>query len=110
MPKDETYGISIKQWLTSHGTLNIVKHRLLETGYTGSFPTGLFAGSTNAGYGGMAMIVNIPSLMSRPLQTTQLLTDRQAPGVDGWVDEYLTETSLEFTNPQLSGVIIDVTG
>ncbi len=109
VPKDETYGIAIKTLLTSHGTFNIIKHRLLETGYTGSFPSGQFSTAT-IGYGGFAITVNLPSLKYRPLQTTEFLPNRQGNGVDGFVDEYLTEATLEFSNPLLSGTLLDVSG
>jgi uncharacterized protein DUF5309 len=96
---DETYGISVKQWKTSHGTFNVVKHRLLEFGPGGT-----------QGYGGHALALHIPALSYKPLQTTQLLVNRQNPGVDGWKDEYLTECGLQFANPLLHGELTGLTG
>lgn len=96
---DKTYGIAIKQWLTSHGTLNIVKHRLLEGGAIAGL-----------GYGGYGIALEMSKLKYRPLQTTVLKKDRQGNGVDGYVDEYLTEAGLEFSNPDLAGVMTGVTG
>ena len=117
-PKEDTYGLAIKQWVTSHGTLNIVKHRLLETGFNSNIAVTSSTGGTGTtttttattGYGGFAIAVNIPSLTYRPLQTTQLLVDRQGPGVDGYIDEYLTECGLQMELPALHGWIHSTTG
>jgi len=98
VPKDDTYGIAVKEWLTSHGRLLIVKHRLLETG----------AGAS--GYGGYGLAADMRQLKYRYGRNTQLLTDRQAPGDDKWVDEYLTECGLEFRLPAAHGVLSGVTG
>lgn len=99
VPSDKTYGIAVKQWLTSHGTLNIVKHRLLENGV-----------GTGNGYGGWALCVDPKNLKFRPLRNsdTKLLMNRQQPGVDGWVDEYLAEVGLEFHVPVTSGILKNV--
>lgn len=98
VPTDKTYGITVRQWLTSHGTLNVVKHRLMADGSGGD------------GYGDSAFIVDPSKLKLRPLTggTTSLKVDRQGPGVDGWVDEYLTEVGLEFANAEVHGSLIDV--
>jgi hypothetical protein len=98
VPKDETYGIAVKEWLTSHGRLLIVKHRLLETGAGGQ------------GYGGYGLAADMRQLRYRYGRNTQLLTDRQAPGDDKWTDEYLTECGLEFKLPAVHGVLTGVTG
>jgi hypothetical protein len=46
----------------------------------------------------------------RTLQETQFLPDRQGNGVDGFIDEYLTECGLELANPDLHGRLTGVTG
>jgi hypothetical protein len=94
-----TYGISVKQWLTSHGTLNIVKHRLLAKPLTQDM---------TAGYTSVAYAVDPKMLTNRPMQSTQLKMDRQVPGVDGWVDEYLTEQGLQITNPEVHGILKNI--
>jgi hypothetical protein len=100
VPKDETYGIAVKEWVTSHGTLMIVKHRLLVNGAGGQ------------GYGGYGLACEPSQMAYRYLANsdTQLLIDRQAPGDDKWTDEYLTECALEFKLPGLHGVLSGVTG
>lgn len=94
VPSDTTYGIAVKQFLTSHGTLNIVKHRLL-------------AGSL---YDVGAFAVDPKMLSMRTLAggSTKLLMNRQGPGVDGWIDEYLSEVGLQLTNPEVHGTITGV--
>lgn len=99
VPKDNVYGMTVKQWATSHGDLMIVKHRLLKTGAGGS------------GYGGYALAVEPKALRFRYLRgrNTKLLIDRQNRGDDKWTDEYFTEAGLEFRNPKLHGVLKSVT-
>lgn len=94
-----TYGISVKQWLTSHGTLNIIKHRLLAKPLTQDM---------TAGYTSVAYAVDPKMLTNRPMQTTVLKMDRQGPGVDGYIDEYLTEQGLQLTNPEVHGILKNV--
>lgn len=99
VPSDKTYGIAVRQWMTSHGTLNIVKHRLLAFGASGS-----------QGYGDWALAVDPKMLKMRTLDggSTKLLVNRQGNGVDGWVDEYLTETGLQFSNAEVHGILKNV--
>jgi len=40
--------------------------------------------------------------------STKLLVDRQAPGRDGWIDEYLTESGPQIKNSEVHGVIKNV--
>lgn len=100
VPRDRTYGIAVKEWVTSHGTLLIIKHRLLVTGVGGQ------------GYGGMAIALDMPQLAYRYLANsdTKLLPDRQGNGADKWTDEYLSEIGLEFKLPPVHGVLKNVTG
>lgn len=88
-----TYGISVKQWLTSHGTLNIMKHRILAD----------LGNDLNRG----GLIVDAKKLGIRTLagRATKLKKDRQGPGVDGWIDEYLTEIGFQVKNPEVHGLI-----
>ena len=90
-----TYGIAVRQWRTSHGNLNIVKHRLL---------------ATLPDYLDGAIAVDLKKLSMRPLagRSTKLLKNRQDNGVDGWVDEYITEVGLEIANPEVHGTLKNV--
>jgi hypothetical protein len=98
VPSDKTLGLTVRQFLTSHGTFNIIKHRLLEFGLGGD------------GYGDYAFVVDPKMLKMRTLSggSTKLLIDRQQPGADGWIDEYLTETGLQLTNPEVHGILKNV--
>lgn len=88
-----TYGIAVRQWLTSHGTLNIMKHRILAD----------LGNDLNRG----GLIVDAKKLGLRTLagRATKLKKDRQGPGVDGWVDEYLTEIGFKVANPEVHGLV-----
>jgi len=96
IPSDQTYGIAVNQWLTSHGTLNIVKHRLLSV----------------APYTGYALAVDTQKIAYCKLRErdTMLREDVGTPGDDGWTDEYLTECGFEINNQTAHGVLTGVTG
>ena len=95
---ESTYGIGVKQWNTGHGTLNIVKDRLLESGVTD-------------GYQGEALALDLKKIRFRYMRNrnTKLREDIQAPDVDGVLDEYLTEAGWEVANPLLHGRLKGVT-
>lgn len=98
VPTTETYGIAVKQYLTSHGTLNIVKHRLLVNG-EGGF-----------GYGNTAIAVDISKLTRAPLQgrDTKLQPDIGANDLDGFKDQYLSEVGWKIKNPKVHGILSNV--
>ena len=100
VPSDKTYGIAVRQWVTSHGTLNIVKHRLLENG------------SAGFGYAGYALAIDPGKLMYRFLRdrNTKLRMDIQDNDLDGYKDEYLTEVGWQVENPAVHGILSGVTG
>ncbi len=77
----KTYGLRIVTYDSPHGTLHIIKHPLL-------------AGVT---YGNYAVGLDMEALTLRNLSNrdTKLLTNRQNPGEDSQVDEYLTECGLQ---------------
>lgn len=101
VPRDQTLGMTVKQFVTSHGNLMITKHRLLEDGYT-----------TGDGYGGYMLAVDPSKIGYRFLRNrdTKLRTDIQAPDLDGWKDEYLTEMGWVVMNPQVHGIGKNITG
>lgn len=100
VPSDKTYGITVRQWLTSHGTFNIVKHRLLENGLGGS------------GYGGHALLLDPKQWQYKTLgnRSTKLRVDVGVDGDDAWTDEYLTECGFQVGLPETQGVLKNVTG
>lgn len=82
LPKDKTYGLVIVQYVSAHGTLNLIKHELL----------------TGTKYGNYCVVLDMEALSYRYLSTrdTRLLTNRQAPGDDEVIEEYLSEVGLQF--------------
>ena len=84
-PKDKTYGIDVRQWLTPFGMVNIVLCNLF---------------AENATYGGYAYLIDLDGLAYRSLtdSDTKLKTNIQANDVDGEQDEYISEVGLELRN------------
>ena len=80
-----TYGIRVKNLITSYGDLKVIYDPLLADGY-------------HAGYG---FVLDTDNIRYAYLQgrDTKLYTDIQANDVDGVIDEYLTECSLEVKLP-----------
>lgn len=88
---EKTFGLSIVKYQSPHGTLNILKHDLL-------------AGDL---YGKAAIGLDMEALTYRFLSNrdTKLLTNRQAPGEDSNVNEYLTECGLQLEQPERHAVV-----
>jgi hypothetical protein len=88
---EKTFGLAIIKYLSPHGTLNIIKHDLL----TGDL------------YGKSAVGLDMEALTYRYLtnRDTKLLTNRQAPGEDSSVSEYLTECGLQLESPERHAVV-----
>jgi hypothetical protein len=95
-PKDKTYGLSVMQYLTPFGTVNIVLNNIFsET-------------TTYAGYG---YLLDLEGIKYRPLANsdTKLKTNIQANDADGEEDEYLTEAGLHFSLEKKSRLLYGVT-
>lgn len=86
-------GVVVKEYLSGHGRLLVVKHKLLENDY--------------AGYG---LGVDLKFVRQVIFRKAKLLTNRQGPGVDGRIDEYLAEIGFEMMQPKTCGYIYGVTG
>lgn len=101
-PKDKTYGIAISQYLSPHGTVNLVKELMLEN-----------AGgvSSTSYYGGYAAAVELEDCTYRYLQNrdVQFETDIQHPADDFYKDQYICEVGMEFHNEQKHGELTGVT-
>ena len=94
VPRADTYGVAITRIVTGHCELNVIKHKLLTNGSNGT------------GYGSHAFVLDLSKIKYCPLNNsdTKLLLDRQGNGVDGWIDEYLTEAGFQIENPELHSV------
>lgn len=101
-PKDKTYGIAITQYLSPHGTLNLVKDVVLE----------YVSISNTAYYGGYAYALELEDIVYRYLQNRdiQMETDIQHPGDDSYKDQYICEVGCEFHNEKKHAVLTGVTG
>ncbi|HWR54906.1 MAG TPA: DUF5309 family protein [Negativicutes bacterium] len=91
VPGAKTYGVAIKEYLSTHGKLYIVKHPLLE----------------GAVYGKYGIAVDMENIAYCPLDAsdTQLLTNRQNNDEDQEKDEYLTEAGIELRLPKTHAII-----
>lgn len=102
-PKDKTYGIAITQYLSPHGTVNLIKDVELE--YRGSI-------AYTSYYGGYAYALELEDIIYRYLQgrDVQMETDIQHPGDDSYKDQYICEVGLELHNEKKHAVLTGVTG
>lgn len=102
-PKDKTYGIAITQYLSPHGTVNLVKDVTLE--HAGVI-------SNTSYFGGYAYAIELEDVVYRYLQNRdiQMETDIQNPGDDLYKDQYICEVGMEFHNEKKHGRLWDVTG
>ena len=102
-PKDKTYGIAISQYLSPHGTVNLVKELMLEN-----------AGgvSSTSNFGGYAFAIELEDVVYRyhTNRDVTMETDIQNPGDDFYKDQYICEIGMEFHNEQKHGKLRGVTG
>jgi hypothetical protein len=97
---DKTFGLRVMQYISPHGTLNLVTHWLLE-------------GTT---LGGQLWILDTDVMKYRYLENkrgprdTSIRTNIQPPDVDGRKDEYLTECGLQFGLEKRHGYIFGING
>lgn len=92
---DTTYGIKISKWQTAFGEIDIVHNPLFVEDY--------------AGYG---FLLDMECFKTRYMEgrDTKLMTNIQAPDVDGVVDQYLSEVGLERKQAPRHSIIKGVTG
>ena len=102
-PKDKTYGIAIAQYLSPHGTLNLIKDYMLEN--AGSV-------SNTALYGGYAFALKLDEMVYRFLQNRDVTmeADIQHPGDDFVKDQYICEIGIELHSEEKHGILTGVTG
>lgn len=95
--RTKKYGIRIESWVTTFGELPfITSHHL-----AGSGGPNVTTGSTAwDGYGGTMFIADLSQLELMAMQPLVYLQNRQNPGVDGQVDEWLWEGTVSRANPE----------
>ncbi len=83
VPSDKTYGVEVRKYTSSFGTLNIVRHPMFDNQYAG-----------------MGVVLDLSTLKHCPLngRDTVLETNIQANDADEQVDQYKTETGLQRVN------------
>lgn len=96
LPKDKTYGISIMQYLSPHGTVNLINAKLF--------------GEVTA-YAGRAFLLDLEGKAYRYLanRDTRLITNIQANDEDGERDEYKSEVGLHFEQEKKDSMLYNVT-
>jgi len=101
-PSDKTYGVAITQYLSPHGTVNLVKEVMLEHATV----------SSTSYYAGYCYFVELEDIVYRYLQNrdVQMETDIQTPGDDTLKDQYLCEVGMEFHNELKMGKMSGITG
>lgn len=95
-PKDKTYGIAISNYLSIHGELNFVVEKMF---------------AENSTYNGYAFAVDMERVAYRYLggngknRDTKLLKNRQNPGEDKIIEEYLSEVGLQLMTEDRHGFL-----
>lgn len=92
---DSMYGIKISKWMTAFGEVNIVHNPLFVEDYSS--------------YG---FLLDMECFRYRYMEgrETKLMTNIQAPDVDGIVDQYITEAGLERKQAPRHAILKGVTG
>lgn len=99
-PKDKTYGIAVMSYLSIHGQLDFVIEKMF---------------AENTTWNGYSFGVDMDKLGYRYLggngknRDTKLRKDLQAPGVDGIIEEYLSEVGFQAALENRHGFLYGVT-
>lgn len=92
VPSDRVYGMNFNRYTTPFGDLMVKQHPLM---------------SHNPTWRKDLMVIDTAHIRARILDDTAFLRNRQAPGDDASVDEFLTELSLE---TRFSGAVPSTAG
>jgi hypothetical protein len=103
--RDKTYGVRVFEYISPHGTLNIVTHYLIEA-----------LASTDKHWGEI-LVLDFEPIWYRFLgggvggsRDTHVEQNIQANDQDGRKDQYLTEAGLQFGEEKKHGLIFGITG
>lgn len=88
---EKTYGVMVRQYTSSFGVLNIVRHPMFD----------------RAPYNGYGVVVDLSTLKHCPLQSrdTMLETNIQERDADERVDQYKSETGLQRVNFEKNAIL-----
>lgn len=92
LPSTETYGIAVKQYISTHGTINIIKHHLLDGSYYGSY--GILVDMGSVGYRYL-----------KGLDTKLYVDISNRATTSGQIDQYESECGFYLALEGLHGVI-----
>ena len=83
VPGEKTFGVEVRRWISSFGTLNIVRHPMFDNQYSG-----------------MGAVLDLSTVKHCPLanRDTALETSIQENDADEQVDQYKSEVGLQRTN------------
>ncbi len=95
VPKDKTYGVAISQYLSPHGTLNLVKENLFE--------------QDTAGVGYVIELGELQYVYMNG-RDVKLMTNLGTDGDDKSVDQYLCEIGMEIHSEKKHSKLAGVTG
>lgn len=90
----EKYGVAMKTYVSGQGIVDLVHCR--------------WFGDSSV-YGGYVFLVDMDAVKQRPLRTTKLKMNVQAPDYDGLKHEYITEQSLEVQHERRHALLTGVT-
>lgn len=96
VPRQDVFGLSLQEYVTAHGTLLLGKSDLLVNGYGGHMV--------------ILDVVETDNIKLRPLRDTILKKNVQAPGYDGYTDEYFSEMSAEIRLEKTHTIVKGITG
>jgi len=92
--KQDVFGMNLRKWITSFGTLYIKEHKLM---------------TRNTALKGWGFVVSADDLVYRFVDDTDWLANREDPGDDRFIGEYLAEVGLELHNEYNFGIAKGVT-
>jgi hypothetical protein len=95
LPTSTTYGMKIIEYTTPSGTLYLKTHPLFN-----QHPVWRQNG----------LVLDVDNLVSRPIDDTMFIKNRQQPGEDAAKDEFLTETGLEVHFEKTHAYLQGITG
>lgn len=91
VPTSDAFGLKLSRWETPYGTLYLKGHPLL---------------SQNPAFNDWGLVIDASNMVYRPMKNrdTKFLKDRQSPGVDACIHEFMTEGGLEIRHASTHGL------
>lgn len=90
----KTYGIQMKTYVSGQGVVDLVLNRYW---------------NDSSVFGGYVCVVDMDAVKERPLRTTRLKRNVQAPDYDGRKHEYITETTIQVIHERRHALLTGIT-